>query len=122
MFLCARPRGESGVHKILCGFGSALSAYLTASYRYIGRYLALENFGCVTNKSMALTPFAIGIAILVSKMKFSSVITPNAYNGFVQDFLGHFPLQISKMPRSIRTQSALKYTASMTIVFEKTPQ
>ena len=70
---------------------------------------------------MALTPFAIGIAILVSKMKFSSVITPNAYNGFVQDFLGHFSLQISKMPRSIRSQSALKYTASMTIVFEKTP-
>ena len=121
MFLCARPRGKSGVHKILCGLGQLYSAYLTASYRYIGRYLALENFSCVPNKSMALTPFAIGIAILVSKMKFSSVITPNAYNGFVQDFLGHFPLQISKMPRSIRTQSALKYTASMTIVFEKTP-
>ena len=88
---------------------------------YLGRYLALENFSCVPNKSMTLTPFAIGIAILVSKMKFSRMITPNAYNGFVQDFLGHFPLQISKMPRSIRTRSALKYIASMTIVFEKTP-
>ena len=44
------------------------------------------------NKSMALTLFAIVMAILVSKMKFSSVITPNAYNGFVADVFGHFPL------------------------------
>ena len=44
------------------------------------------------NKSMALTLFAIVVAILVSKMKFSSVITPNAYNGFVEDFFGHFAL------------------------------
>jgi hypothetical protein len=92
LFLCARQRGESSVHKILYRLGLLYNAYLIASYRYLGRYLALENFSCVPNKSMAFTPFAIGIAILVSKMKFSSVITLNTYNGFVQDFLGHFPL------------------------------
>lgn len=92
MFLCARPRGESSVHKILYGLGLLYTACLTASHHYLGRYLALENFSCVPNKCMALALFAIGIAILVSKMKFSSVITPNAYNGFVQDFFGHFPL------------------------------
>jgi hypothetical protein len=64
--------------------GSALkyTACLTASH-YSGRYLALENFSCLSNKSIALALFAIVTAILVSKMKFSSVITPNAYNGFV---------------------------------------
>jgi hypothetical protein len=41
---------------------------------------------------MALILFAIVIAILVSNMKFFSVITLNAYNGFIQDFfLRHFP-------------------------------
>lgn len=74
--------------------GSALkyTACLTASH-YPGRYLALENFSCLSNKSIALALFAIVTAILTSKMKFSSMITPNAYNGFVQDFLGHFPLK-----------------------------
>jgi hypothetical protein len=44
----------------------------------------------MANKSMALALFAIGITFPVNKMKFSSVITPNAYDGFVQDF-DHFP-------------------------------
>jgi hypothetical protein len=68
------------------------SACLTTSHHYLRRYLALENFSCLSNKSMALALFAIIMASLVSKMKFSSVITPNAYNGFVQDFFSHFPL------------------------------
>jgi hypothetical protein len=38
---------------------------------------------------MAFTLFAIVIPILGSKMKFSSVITPNAYDGFVADVVGH---------------------------------
>jgi len=46
----------------------------------------------MANKSMTLTLFTIVIPILVSKMKLSSVITLNAYNGFVKDFFGHFPL------------------------------
>ena len=68
------------------------TACLTASHHYLGRYLALENFSCISNKSVALALLAKFVAVLVSKMEFFSVPAPNACNGFVLDFLGHFPL------------------------------
>jgi hypothetical protein len=43
---------------------------------------------------MAFTLFAIVIPILGSKMKFSSVITPNAYDGFVADVVGHWSFSL----------------------------
>lgn len=46
------------------------------------------------NKSMAFTLFAIVIPVLGCKMKFSSVITSNAYNGFVADVVGHWSFSL----------------------------
>lgn len=69
-------------------------ACLTASHHSVGIYLALEDFGCLSDKSVALALLAKFIAVLVSKMEFFSVPAPNACIGFVLDFLGHFPLYV----------------------------
>ena len=72
------------------------TACLTVRYQYLGRYLALENFNCLSNKSIELTPINTVISTLVSGMKFSSVIRSNPYIGFNQDFLGHLSLDFKQ--------------------------
>jgi hypothetical protein len=52
--------------------------------------LALKDFRGVSDKSMAIALFAIVVTILLSSVIFPSVITVNAYNGFIQDFSRHF--------------------------------
>ena len=47
---------------------------------YLGRYLALEDFSCMSHKCVALTLLAKLIAVLVSKMECFSVPAPNACN------------------------------------------
>jgi len=84
---------------------------LNNSHLYLGRYLALEYFSCLSNKSMALTLFTKFIAVLVSKMEFFCVPAPNASIRFALDFLAHFPLYVLDIPSSIKTWCALAYTA-----------
>jgi hypothetical protein len=65
--------------------------YQRHSHVYLRTYLALENFSCLPNKSMALALLAKFIAMFVSKMEFFSVPAPNACVGLVLDLFGHFP-------------------------------
>ena len=62
----------------------------TASDYYLVKYLALEDFSCISHKCVALALLAKFIAVLVSKMECFSVPAPNACNGPVLDFLAHF--------------------------------
>ena len=96
------------------------TACLTASHNYLGKHLALEDFSCMSNKSVALALLAKFVAVLVSKMEFFSVPAPNTYNGFVLDFLGHFPLYVIDISRSIKTWCAVKCIAELlTILFDR---
>lgn len=79
----------------------------TASDHYLVKYLALEDFSCISHKCVALA-LAKFIAVLVSKMECFSVPAPNASNGPVLDFLAHFLLYVVDIPRSIKTCFALR--------------
>ena len=70
--------------------------------------LALEDFRCLSSKSMALTLLAKFIAVLVIIMELFSMPAPNTYVGLALDFLAHFSLNLIDIARSIKACCALK--------------
>ena len=75
--------------------------------RFNFRCLALEDFGCLSNKCVALALFTKFLAVLISKMEFFSMLTPNACIGLALDFLAHYTLYVIDVPRSIKSWCAL---------------
>ena len=70
-------------------------------------WLALEDFSCLSSKSMALTLLAKFIPVLISIMKLFSMPAPNTYVGLALDFLAHFSLNLIDIARSIKACCAL---------------
>lgn len=56
------------------------TACWTAGDHYLVKYLALEDFSCMSHKCVAFALLAKFIAVLVSKMECFSVPAPNACN------------------------------------------
>ena len=75
----------------------------TAGDHYLVKYLAFEDFSCMSHKCVALALLAKFIAVLVSIMECFSVPAPNACNGPVPNFLAHFLLYVVDIPRGIKT-------------------